>query len=94
MISIIWALKHEKLDEQLILQIYDNHFHSEIFYFKGGTQPLEIHVVFVMFFKAFQENQTIILKKYTAGRKRKKTTVTNIGEKGMLPQSINSFQGR
>lgn len=46
-ISIIWALKHEKFDEQLTLKIYDNHFHSVNFCFKEGTQALEIHVVSV-----------------------------------------------
>lgn len=78
MISIIWALKHERFDEQLTLQIYDNHFHSDNFCFKGSMQSLEMQVVSVMFFKVFQGNQTIILKKYTAGRKRKKTTMTNL----------------
>lgn len=47
-----------------------------------------------MSFKAFQGNQTIILKKYTAGRKRKKATLTNLGRKGMSSQLISGFQGR
>lgn len=47
MISIIWALKHDKLDEQFILKIYDNHFHSDNFCFKSGTQALDMHVVSV-----------------------------------------------